>query len=208
MRKGGVAAIGLAVIVAAAAVGLGTNSLGVWREATNKVAPTASATNTTTVPPSKTLSVVIERGPLRLWGPDPESNGLTIHAGYPLGQKLYYAVPATAGADLIIDRVELVEASPGVRLTGAYVSAIRPGSRTTMTLADSGAFIGPPWPGRYSDLPGEIHGYACCEPQREILLELVFDTPGAHTIGRLGFDYEAGLLRYHTVITLAVTPDL
>ena len=111
----------------------------------------------------------------------------------------------TAGADLIEDRVTFVEASPRVGLTGAYVASIWPGSRNTMTLADSAAFIGTRSPGRFSDLPGEIHGYTCCEPRSEILLDMVFDTPGEHTITSLGFEHEAGSLHYQTVLTLAVS---
>jgi hypothetical protein len=176
MSRRKLAALAVAAAIVAGSVGLATNAVGAWRMA---------------------------GGPLRFMGPDPASTGLTIPAGYPVGQKLYYGLAATADADLIIDRVTLVSASSGVRLTGAYVAAIWPGSRTTVTLDYSTSFIGAPFPGRFSDLPGEIRGYTCCEPRREILVELVFDTPGEHTITGLGVDYEAGFLHFHKVLNLS-----
>jgi hypothetical protein len=102
----------------------------------------------------------------------------------------YFAPPPTASFEGTIERVELVGASPGVRLVGASVQ--------TRSVSDMVR----------RDLPTSVSYDYCCEPQPLFLLRLAFDDPGPHTIRALGVEYRSGLFSYRTDFSLGDWPSM
>jgi hypothetical protein len=177
VRRRGVVKIGLAAVLVASVL-VATNVAAVWR---------------------------IPGGPLH-WrfatAAVPGIGPFRIPAGFPTGQKLYWAVPQFASSDATIEQVGL-SASLGVHLSRALV----PGSwidssRSVDIEADSTSVIGLPIQGTLDDLPGAVHGYSCCEGNSELFLELIFDTPGEHELRSLSIYYSTGPLHYHAELAL------
>lgn len=144
----------------------------------------------------------LEGGPLRFRGESQSPGPLHIPSGFQTDQHVYYLVPEFAEADVTIQHVEL-SAGPGVRLTRPLAAVEQTGEPVTLSVNGGETFVGD-WHATktWRELPASVRGSSCCEGDSELLLELVFDTPGEHELDGLSIDYTAGPWSYHTYLGL------
>jgi hypothetical protein len=143
----------------------------------------------------------IPGGPLAYRSPGPY-DGLHLSASLPRGQTLYYIVPQLTGShEPLIERLEVVGASAGVRVTGLYIKWDGdPASAPVLTLPDPN--------GRWVAPPARTITANCCEGGPELLIAFQLDAPGPQSIDAIGVDYRDDPWSYHTVFSLADTPSL